>query len=131
MIQQVLLFLFIFLSSFLIHELAHIKAFGPLKQGMIKVYDFGMAAYPSGYYENDLWFRFSGGFISGAILLLALALSTPSPFSFGLVTCATMQIIYAVYEAFSKENKIEVRYLIYLGVTFIWIMLWFVIGVTI
>jgi len=121
-----LLFLFIWVSSFLIHELCHILGTSHLS-GTITVDGFSMNASPA-----NLW---AGGILSGLIFSVAgVLIWTVASHALGylFVICGAVNLIYGPFEAVflpqwgnNAEYKLG-RYNIYIGVTALMVFLWVV-----
>lgn len=123
MIRAVLVFAFLWVCSFLLHELMHIKGGGLRNTGMIFVGKFDMAA--SLYSQkHDDWFYLSGGFLTGIVFAVASMLTVDVLWRFSLLTIGLVQVIYGGFELLflrrwggSSKRYLYGRYLIYFGVT--------------
>ena len=122
--QEGLIFVYLFVVTWLLHELFHIKGQGIMKTGDIYVNELGFTASPYEAIRDMLWFKLSGGILASIVCFLVLFLSHPSSFSFGLITMGWMQLCYGVYEGLTPQNRELHRYCIYVGVTLFWIILW-------
>lgn len=121
-----LLFLFVWVSSFLVHELCHILGTGHL-HGTITVDGLSMSATPA-----CLW---AGGILSGLVFTVAgslIWLLGFPPVGELFIICGVVNLCYGPYEAIflpqwgnNQEYKIG-RYSIYIGVTAIMLFLWMV-----
>ena len=121
-----LLFLFVWVSSFLWHELFHIIGAGKL-HGTITVDGLSMSATPA-----SLW---AGGILSGTIFCivggLIWSLGSHAVGYFFLI-CGVVNLVYGVYETMflpAHGNDMDYklgRYSIYIGVTSIMLFVWMV-----
>lgn len=122
-IQELLLFIYLFVNTWLLHELMHIKSQGLRTTGVIFVKKVGFEA-DSDKTINDQWMRFAGGILASIVTFAVLILSGFTPFTFALITCGWMQLIYGIYEGFTPNNEQLVRYGIYAGVFLFWLIIW-------
>lgn len=121
-----LLFLFIWVCSFLVHELMHIIGTGHLK-GTITVDGLSMSASPA-----CLW---AGGILSGIIFSVAGAfiwLLESHAIGYLFIVCGVVNMVYGVFESMflpawgnNQDYKLG-RYSIYLGVTALMLFVWMV-----
>lgn len=114
-----LVFLFAWISSFLWHELGHIKSQGILKDGVIYVDRFGLRASCNSY-SSISWFYYGGGILSGLVfLLLSFCLvryTLPIGYIFGMV--GITNLVYGIFEGLyiqtmHSKTYILCRYSIY------------------
>ena len=120
------LFLFVWVCSFLMHELMHIIGTGKLK-GRIDIFGFSMSAYPA-----VLW---AGGILSGLIFSIAGGLIWSlgsSAVGYLFLICGVVNLVYGIFEAMflpswgnNQDYKLG-RYSIYIGVTACMLLFWMV-----
>jgi hypothetical protein len=60
-IENLSIFLFVWISSFLLHELLHIKGQGITNTGTVNIYRYSMTAVCPIF--NNEWFYYSGGIL--------------------------------------------------------------------
>ena len=120
-----LMTIFFWQSSFLYHELMHIKSQGLLMTGRIWVEKYGYLVSADEIY-NDYYYRLAGGFYSGIIHLIvggilwyyqAWGAYVPA------ITFGMMNLAYGFWEA---EKGPEGRYKIYGIVALIMVILWII-----
>lgn len=121
-----LLFLFAWVSSFLIHELMHVKGQGLSSEGTIYVGFFGFRAscrkikYPK-------WFFYSGGILSGMVMLVVSYLLYLSCVDVWLwwtfLSVSMVQLCYGIYEGVVSGDVVY-RHLLYVSVTCVMIGLY-------
>lgn len=121
-----LLFLFIWVCSFLFHELMHIFGTGHL-DGMINVDGLSMDASPA-----NLW---AGGLLSGVVFSLAgvfIWFLGSHGVGYLFVICGVVNMVYGCFEGLflpqwgnNQEYKLG-RYSIYIGVTGMMLLFWMV-----
>ena len=117
-----LLFLFIWVSSFLWHELTHIISTGKL-QGQININGLSMTASPA-----TLW---GGGIITGLIFVTAgclMWLMQVPKVGYLFITCGVVNIFYGVFETYclgriSAKRYLYGRYLVYSSTLFMMVMI--------
>ena len=94
-----LVFLFAWISSFLWHELMHIKSQGLGWDGIIYVDRLGLRASCNSY-SSISWFYYGGGILSGLVfLILSFCLSIyslPIGYIFGMV--GNTNLVYGIFE---------------------------------
>jgi hypothetical protein len=121
-----LLFLFVWVCSFLFHELCHIIGAGRL-HGTITVDGLSMSASPANL--------MTGGFFSGAIFSFVGTLIWvlgDHPIGYIFVICGIVNVIYSIFETMFLSvhgNDLDYklgRYTIYVGVTSIMLFVWMV-----
>jgi hypothetical protein len=121
-----LLFLFVWVNSFLFHELCHILGTGRL-HGTITVDGLSMSASPAA-----LW---AGGILSGFVFSVAgglMWLSGSHVIGYLFIICGVVNLVYGVFETMflpswgnNQDYKIG-RYTVYIGVTAIMLFIWMV-----
>ena len=126
-VNELLVFVYLFVSTWLLHEFFHIKSHGIRRTGDIYVNEFGLTASPYEAVRSMLWFKLAGGLLASVVSFVVLLLSSPSVFSFGLLVMGWMQLVYGVYEGFARENRELVRHGIYLVVFVFWLTVWVVL----
>jgi hypothetical protein len=122
-----LLFLFVWVSSFLYHELMHIVGTGRL-HGTITVDGLSMSATPA-----NLW---AGGILSGFVFttagVLIWVVATPA-LGYLFIVSGVVNLVYGVFETMflpswgNNQDYRLGRYSIYIGVTASMLFLWMVI----
>jgi len=122
MISEILLFLYVWISSFLIHEIMHIKGQGIFMTGTIDVWKYGMTVSPD-VVEYPVWMYYSGGILSSLIMFI-LAYLTTGWLCWCFLTLGWVQLIYGIYEGYNMGN-VKYRYIIYVTVILIMVVLWY------
>jgi len=121
-----LLFLFVWVCSFLWHELLHIIGSGRL-HGMITVDGLSMSASPAA-----LW---AGGILSGTIFCIVGGLIWSlgsSAVGYLFMVCGVVNFVYGCFETMflpAHGNDMDYklgRYSIYVGVTGVMLLVWMV-----
>ena len=115
------IFLFVWVSSFLIHELMHIKGQGLKVIGKIYVNIFGMTV-TANHTISDKWFSLSGGILTSIIMFLCVFLSEGF-WQWSFLTLGWIQLTYGIYEGYCG---IKYRYYIYIGVIIFMMIIWMV-----
>jgi len=121
-----LLFLFVWVCSFLFHELFHIIGAGKL-HGTITVDGLSMSASPANIA--------TGGFFSGAIFMgtgTLIWFLESHAIGYLFIVCGVVNLVYGVFESMflpawgnNQDYKLG-RYSIYIGVTSIMLFVWMV-----
>jgi hypothetical protein len=120
-ILSVFIFIFVWVSSFLIHELMHIAGQGHLK-GKIYVNGLGMKviADPLIYPK---WFHYSGGILTSIVMFIMVTLSY-GWWAWCFLTLGWVQLCYGLYEGYIGTDK---RFLIYFVIVVIMLSIWVLI----
>lgn len=109
MIRAILVFVFLWVCSFLFHELMHIKGQGWRQTGWIEVEELSMRANTIPYY-GDEWFLLSGGFLTALAFFVASFLTADVLWQWSLLTIALTQLSYGVFEWQFLRKLSPVRY---------------------
>lgn len=137
------IFLFAWVTVFLLHELCHlIEAYRQNKQGgKINVFIRNgiptFTASPKGKLKNVKSFNLAGGLYSGIISLLIGLIAVyyhAIPFYISFITLGVLNIIYSIYEwrflgEISLEQYYRYHYLVYGIVLVIMAFIWRLLGV--
>lgn len=115
-ISYPLVFVFVFLSSFLIHELMHIKSQGINMKGTIFVKKLGMYCTPE-HFNNLHVFELAGG-IYTSIIMFIMTFCCVGWWQWCFLTMGYVHFFYGLYEGF-----ISIKYRMYIYVTVICVMM--------
>jgi hypothetical protein len=113
LINNILVFIFVFVSSFLIHELMHIKSQGLLMGGTIRVTKYGMYVTADKVNNKELFF-YGGGILTSIIMFILVFLSN-NWWRWSFLTMGILQLFYGMYEGYTK-GKVKYRGFIYIFV---------------
>jgi hypothetical protein len=116
---NIFILVFAFVSSFLIHELMHIKSQGVLSTGRIRVNEYGMTCTTDNVVNNVI-LKYSGGVYTSIVMFICAVLSSGF-WQDSFILMGWMQLLYGIYEGYS-EGKVGWRYLIYVGVFIVWLL---------
>lgn len=119
-LEMIIVFLFVWITSFLLHELCHIKSQGIKNTGTINIYRYSMTA--NCPIINEVWFYFSGGILTCLVMFLLSILST-GWWCWCFLTLGWVHLCYGLYEGTNMGN-ITYRYLVYLLVLLVMFILW-------
>jgi hypothetical protein len=119
-IELMFILLFTFITSFLWHELMHIKSQGITATGKIYVNKTGMTANCYGTWNNDL-FYYGGGTLT-SIIMFTMVFLTKDIWQWTFLTMGWLQLLYGIYEG--KNHKVPYRYILYLIVIAISVIIW-------
>lgn len=117
--------LYFWFTTFLWHELCHIKSQGLKITGKIYVHKYGFTVSSDKIINVD-WFFFSGGFLSGLVHLIVGGLIWSYgielwPFYVPIVTCGMVNLTYGFYEMIIGPAG---RYRIYLVTIIVMLAFW-------
>jgi len=115
--------IYMWLISFLFHELAHIKSQGLGMHGRINVYKTGFTASIDEIY-NRRWCRLAGGLVSGIIHLILGGVFLWQNLWYLYIPTITFGMINLVYGFWEMDHGGEGRYKIYGIVLVIMIVIW-------
>jgi len=118
-----LIFIYVYITSFLIHELMHIKSQGILSEGKITITSTGMLAYCN-YIKNAKLFYYGGGILS-SIIMFILVFLTMDWWQWCYLTMGFLQLSYGMYEGYTMCD-VGYRYYIYVIVIIIMLIIWVV-----
>jgi len=131
-LKLALVFVYAWFTSFLWHELGHIKCEHLSDTGDIQVFDLSMQAYRNNA-TNDAWFYYAGGILSGLLHIIIGLLCTDLVFKFGFLTVGFVNLAYGFFEGHflpkwgdTRRYKIG-RYAVYLSIVVIALIIWWVI----
>lgn len=122
------LFLYCWFTSFLWHELWHIKGKSLLHTGNIQVFKGSMAAYRDNI-DVDGWFYLSGGLLSGLLHITLGLLIKDTILQFCLLNVGFINLCYGFFEywflpKWGDNWKYKIgRYTIYIGVIIVMIII--------
>jgi len=114
--------LFIFPCSMLLHELMHIKSCGLFSSGSIHVDNFGLYADTEFDKFGICWY--AGGVFTAIILFLTKIFTGNTPFSFALVSCGWLQLIYGILEGHFHFLSKHMRYILYITILLFMGLIW-------
>ena len=121
-----LLFAFAWITSFLLHELMHIKGQGITMSGYIKIIRFSMMALPENN-TNTKWFYYSGGLLSALIFYLFTLLIYPHtipevylPFLFMAIIQTAAGLMEGYNYMFYSHHRFKVYAVMLAGMVVIW-----------
>ncbi len=119
--QYLGIFIFVWVTSFMLHEIMHILGQGHL-HGRIYVHGLGMTVSASTikYYT---WFGYSGGILTSFIMFIVAVLST-GWWQWCFLTLGWAQLCYGIAEGL---YYVKYRYWIYGTVICVMLVLWMVI----
>ena len=123
-VEKIGILLFVWVTSFLLHELMHIIGQGIKTKGKIYVdgtigmkVTVNQAPYPK-------WFWYSGGILC-SIIMFVVAILLTGWWQWCYLTLGWVQLIYGIYEGNYYDN-VKYRYYIYLCVVLVSIIIWMV-----
>lgn len=97
LLELLFMFPFIWICSFLFHELFHIKANSLGDTGSIQVYKYGFTCYRDNRTNTD-WFYLSGGLISGTLFIVLSFLVSDKVWFIGFFTAGMVNLVYSPFE---------------------------------
>jgi len=127
LIKTILVFLFLWVTSFLWHELMHLKHRGLGGKGIIDVDVFSMSALID--YKATSLFYLAGGLYTGIIFILAGFLVSDLVWMWCLFTVGVVNLVYGFFEMhflpkWGNSSRYQWnRYLLYCMVTIICIII--------
>ena len=122
-LDKISIFLFVWITSFLIHEVMHIKSQGLKSTGIIGVHQYGFTASVN-HMENSEVFYYAGGVYTSIIMSLCALLSI-GWWSWCFITLAWVQLCYGIYEGYNYGD-VDYRYIIYIVIPLIMLIFWFI-----
>lgn len=111
----------VFALSMLLHEYFHVKSQGLTMTGTIHVCKYGLTAIPDHIYDTDLYY-YSGGLYTAIVFLLA-SMTLSGWWQLAFWSSGLTQLVYGYYEGKCRLAH-KWRYLIYIGVPILCLMLW-------
>ena len=114
------IFSIVFVCSFLLHELMHIKSQGIKTEGTIRVHyphSMTVGAKTRPYPE---WFGYGGGILTAFIMFICVFLSDGF-WQWSFLTLGWVQLCYGIYEG---AVGIKYRYYIYGTIIVIMLLIW-------
>jgi hypothetical protein len=111
----------VFALGMLFHEFMHIKSQGLTMSGEIHVYKYGLAAIPDKFYDTDL-FYYGGGLLTAIVFLLS-SMTLSGWWQLAFWVTGLVQLCYGIYEGHCRVAN-KYRYLIYIGVPILCLILW-------
>ena len=125
MILEIIALIPIYVLSMLLHELMHIKSQW-LTTGTIWVHSLGMTCDSDETYNVELY-HYAGGVYTSVAMFVMAALDATSIFALGFITMGWVQLVYGIYEGYTIHNIKWQRYLIYISVILINVVVWYLI----
>ena len=128
-IQNMVILIFLYVTSFLLHELFHVKSQGLKSTGTIYVDKLGMTASSNHIHDYEL-FKMSGGILTSIIFFL-MVFVTDNFMQWGFLTFGFLHFCYGLFEwkylGILPPQKYKARrYSIYVWVILIMIVIWLV-----
>jgi len=119
-----LVFVFVWYTIFLWHEVCHIMATGILR-GTIYVDGLGLSCIPS-FPDRYNVVKLCGGLGASLVSFLLMFMSTMVIWQFSFFTLGWVQLVYGCYEGFVKVNVRSIRYGLYVLVVLFCLVFWLV-----
>jgi hypothetical protein len=124
-----LIYIILFIVFMLVHELMHIKGWGIKSTGKIYVDETTFTASCDNSIEKYYGWGYLNGGLLTSILCYLLAIMIPDFFMRGaFLTIGTVQLVYGIYEWLTPKNKVWQRYLIYIGVSLITFLIYWILA---
>jgi hypothetical protein len=121
-IQNILIFIFIFYTSFKLHETLHIKGQGFFNTGKIFVGKWWGETVGADKVKNVEWFKLSGGVLTSLVMFI-LCFCSIGFWQWSFLTLGFVQLAYGIYEGF---YGVKYRYAIYISMTVVMLIIWMV-----
>jgi len=121
LITYPLIFVFVWFTMFLIHELMHIKSQGITMGGKIWVEGWSFTC-TADTVKDDLLFKLGGGILTSIICFILVFLSC-CWWQWCFLTLGWVQFLYGLYEGFIG---VKYRYLIYILIVTVMVIIWLV-----
>ena len=119
----ILVSLFCWIESFLLHEYMHIKSQGILMTGTIDVKQFGFTCSPE-FIKNRKWLYYAGGILSGIVyLIMGVCLWYYGIWSFYVpfITFGIINLSYGIWEGWKGPTG---RYKVYIATIGVMVVFW-------
>lgn len=123
LLERIGIFIFVWVTSFLLHEMMHIKSQGP--NGNIDVWKYGMTCTVEKMTRPQL-FYYAGGIFTSPIMFICALLSA-GWWSWSFLTLGLVQLFYGIYEGYNHGN-VSKRYYIYGSVVIVMLILWIILN---
>jgi len=123
-LAYILIACFVYISSFLLHELCHIKSQGIQSKGWIYVNGWGMTCSVASGYKYGYLFFYAGG-VYCSIIMSLLACASSGWWQWCWLTMAWLQLFYGLYEGLTNGN-VTYRYWVYITVISIMVIIWII-----
>lgn len=119
-LEMIIIFLFVWITSFLLHELCHIKSQGIKNTGNIYIHKLSMTA--SCPITNIVWFHYSGGILT-CIVMFLMSIFLQGWWCWCYLTLGWVHLCYGIYEGYNM-GSVSNRYMIYILVLLVMLILW-------